>query len=67
LSTFNKDYTQYLVWEPEEGLRGMNKSPLEVNPDSKYDDKMTKIFSKVFELIDIVRSHGMDELLHEYL
>ena len=47
--------------------RGMNKSPLEVNPDSKYDDKMTKIFSKVFELIDIVRSHGMDELLHEYL
>ena len=47
--------------------RGMNRSPLEVDPDSKYDDKMTKIFSKVFELIDIVRNHGMDELLHEYL
>lgn len=47
--------------------RGMNRSPLEVDPDSKYDDKMTKIFSKVFELINIVRSHGMDELLHEYL
>lgn len=47
--------------------RGMNRSPLEVDPDSKYDDKMTKIFSKVLELIDITRNHGMDELLHEYI
>jgi alpha-amylase/alpha-mannosidase (GH57 family) len=47
--------------------KGMNKSPLEIDPDSKYDDKMTKIFSKLLELINIVRSYGMDDILSEYI
>lgn len=47
--------------------KGMYLTPLEKDASSDYTDKMTKIFAKLFELIDIVRTYDMSYLLREYI